>query len=89
MVNLPFEELRLIAQVTNISSYDKSSFYLIKALSETKSETPKPETPRLKTSKIISSKLKTSKSKTTKPKPRPEIRVNKKKFKNLEKILTN
>ena len=51
--------LRLIAQVRNISGYEnKSKEDLIKALSETKPETPKPQTPKLKTPKIISSKLK-------------------------------
>ena len=91
MVNLSFDELRLIAQVKNISGYEnKSKEDLIKAPSETKPETPKPdiskpETPKLKTPKIISSKLKISKLKTPKPKPRPKIRVNKKKFKKLRK----
>ena len=43
MINLSFEELRLIAQVKNISSYEnKSKEDLIKAPSETKPETPKP-----------------------------------------------
>ena len=75
MINLSSDELRLIAQVRNISSYEnKSKEDLIKALSET----PKPETPKLKTPKLISSKLKISKLKKPKPKPRPEIRVNKK-----------
>ena len=86
MINLSFDELKLIAQVRNISGYEnKSKEDLIKALSETKPETPKPETPKLKTLKLISSKLKISKSKIPKPKPRPEIRVNKKKFKKLRK----
>ena len=91
MINLSFDELRLIAQVKNISGYEnKSKEDLIKAPSETKPETPKPdisksETPKLKTPKIISSKLKISKLKTPKPKPRPEIRVNKKKLKKLRK----
>ena len=59
MINLSSDELRLIAQVRNISSYEnKSKEDLIKALSETKPETPKPQTPKLKTPKIISSKLK-------------------------------
>ena len=76
MINLSSDELRLIAQVRNISSYEnKSKEDLIKALSET----PKPETPKLKTPKLISSKLKISKLKKPKPKPRLEIRVNKKK----------
>ena len=82
MMNLSFDELRLIAQVRNISSYEnKSKEDLIKALSET----PKPETPKLKTPKLISSKLKISKLKKPKPKPRLEIRVNKKKLKKLRK----
>ena len=64
MINLSFDELRLIAKIRNISGYEsKSKEDLIKALSETKPETPKPEiskpeTPKLKTSKLISSKLK-------------------------------
>ena len=91
MINLSLDELRLIAQVKNISGYEnKSKEDLIKAPSETKPETPKPdiskpETPKLKTPKIISSKLKISKLKLPKPKPRPEISVNKKKFKKLRK----
>ena len=78
-INLSFDGLRLIAQVRNISGYEnKSKVDLIKALSETKPETPKPkipkpetpklktpkpETPKLKTPKLISSKLKISKLK--------------------------
>ena len=96
MINLSFDKLRLIAQVRNKSGYEnKSKEDLIKALSEPqpeiqkpeipKLESPKPEIPKLKTSKVISSKLKISKSKIPKPKPRPEIRVNKKKFKKLRK----
>ena len=91
MINLSFDKLKLIAQLRNISNYEnKSKEDLIKPLSEPKPEIPKPEIrkpeipkpeiPRLKTPKIISSKLKISKSKIPKPKPRPEIRVNKKKF---------
>ena len=69
MINLSFDELRLIAQVRNISDYEnKSKEDLIKALSEPKSESPKPEirkseppkselpkpkTPKLKTPKLI------------------------------------
>ena len=57
---------------------------MIKALSEPKSESPKPEipkpeTPKLKAQKLISRKLKIS----SKPKPRPKIRVNKKKLNKL------
>ena len=64
MINLSFDDVRLIAQVRNISGYEnKSREDLIKAFRETKPETPKPETPKLKTlklntPKIISSKLK-------------------------------
>ena len=94
MINLLFDELKLIAQVRNISNYEnKSQEDLIKALSEPKSEStkpkiPKPEIPKLKTlklktPKLISSKLKISKLKTPKPKPRSKIRVNKKKLKKL------
>ena len=96
MINLSFDELRLITQARNISGYENNSEEdLIKALSEPKSELPKPEilkpekpkhkTPKLKTPKIISSKLKIPKSKIPKPKPRPEIRVNKKNFKKHRK----
>ena len=69
MINLSFDELRLIAQVRNISGYEnKSKEDLIKALSEPKSESPRPEIPKLKTlklktPKLISSKLKISKLK--------------------------
>ena len=61
---------------------------MIKALSEPKSESSKPqiskpEIPKLKTPKLISAKLKISKSKISKPKPRPKIRVYKKKLKKL------
>ena len=39
------DELRLIAQIRNISNYEnKSKEDIIKALSEPKPETPKPET---------------------------------------------
>ena len=70
MINLSFDELKLIAQVRNISDYEnKSKEDLIKALSEPKSESPKPEIskseipkpetlkteiPKLKTPKLIS-----------------------------------
>ena len=89
MINLFFDELRLIAQARNISGYEnKSKEDLIKPLSEPKPEVPKPaipklKIPKLKTPKVISSKLKISKSKI--PKPWPEIRVNKKILKKLRK----
>ena len=81
MIDLSFDELRLIAKIRNIRDYEnKSKEDLIKALSEPKLETPKPETP----------KPKTSKTETPKPeKTKPEIRVNKKKFKTLRKDLMN
>ena len=44
MINLSFDELRLIAQIRNISDYEnKSKEDLIKTLSEPKPETPKPK----------------------------------------------
>ena len=50
MINLSFDELRLIAQIRNISDYEnKSKEDLIKALSESKPETLKPETPKPET----------------------------------------
>ena len=67
MINLSLDELRLIAQVRNMSGYEnKSKKDLIKALSEPKPEIPKleipkPEIRKLKTPKLISSKLKISK----------------------------
>ena len=72
MINLSFDELRLIAQIRNISDYEnKSKEDLIKALSEPKSESPKPEI---------------RKPEIPKPEiPRPETRVNKKKLKKLRK----
>ena len=47
MINLSLNELRLIAQIRNISDYEnKSKEDLIKALNETKPKTLKPETPK-------------------------------------------
>ena len=47
MINLSFDELKLIAQVRNINDYEnKSKEDLIKALSEPKSGSPKPEIPK-------------------------------------------
>ena len=56
VINLPFDELRLIAQIRNISDYkNKSKEDLIRALSETQSKPetkpkpePKPQTPKPK-----------------------------------------
>ena len=67
MINLSFHELRLIAQVRNISGYEnKSKEDLIKALSETKPETPKPEISKPETSKPETPKPETPKLKTPK-----------------------
>ena len=74
MINLSFDQLRLFGQIRNISDYEnKSKEDLIKILSETKQETPKPETPELETPKSEKLKL--------------EIKVNKKKLKKLRKDL--
>ena len=83
MINLSLDELRLIAQVRNISDYEnKSKEDLIKALSETK---PKPETkPEIKPKQI-------PKPQAPKPKPKPEpepkirVKTNKRKLKKLRK----
>ena len=87
MKNLSFDELRLIAQIRIISDYEnKSKEDFIKALSETKQETPKPET--LKSEKLKPETLKSEKLKPETPKPeniKSEIRVNKKKLKKLRK----
>ena len=87
MINLSFDELRLTAQIRNISNYEnKPKEDLIKALSETKQETPKSET--LKSEKLKPEALKSEKLKPETPKPKKmktEIRVNKKKLKKLRK----
>ena len=77
MITISFDELRLIAQIRNVSDYEnKSKKDLIKALSEPKSETlkPKPETlkPKLKTPKP---KTKSRKKPKLKPKPEPEPKI--------------
>ena len=90
MINLSFNELRLIAQLRNISDYEsKSKEDLIKALSEPKPQTPKPETkpePNPETPKLETPKPKLE---TPKPEPEPEpkleIKVNKKNLKRLRK----
>ena len=74
MINLSFDELRLIAQIRNISDYEnKSKEDLIKALSE-----PKPETKLKSGTPTQIPKQETSKQipkPETKPKPEPKIRV--------------
>ena len=72
MINLSFDELRLIAQIRNISDYEnKSKEDLIKALSEPE---PKPETKPKQTPK-------------PKPEPEPkiEVKVNKKRLEKIRK----
>ena len=65
MINLSFDELRLIAQIRNISDYEnKSKEDLIKALSKTK---PKPETSKPDTKPKPKRKSQT-------PQPKPEIK---------------
>ena len=69
MINLSFDELRLIAQIRNISDYEnKSKEDLIKALSEPKPETSKPKTP-----------------KSPEPEPKIEVKTDKRKLKKLRK----
>ena len=75
MINLSFDELRLIAEIRNINDYEnKSKEDLMKALSETKPK-PKPEP-----------KPQTPKPETKPQTPKSEIRVNKRKFKKLREI---
>ena len=83
MINLSFDELRLIAQIRNISDYEnKSKEDLIKALSEPKPETPKPKTPR-------TPKPKPKTQKTPEPEPKIKVKTDEMKLKTLEKILIN
>ena len=101
MINLSFDELRLIAQIRNLSDYEnKSKEDLIKAFSETKQKTTKLETPKQKTPKLETSKQKTPKQKTPKSeklkpekakseKTKLEIRVNKKKLKDFDELRHN
>ena len=85
MINLSLDELRLIAQIRNISDYEnKSKEDLIKALSETK-QSPKPETPKPKPETPNTRKKPKQTKPEAEPKPKPEIRVNKRKLKKLRK----
>ena len=90
MINLSFDELRLIAQVRNISDYEnKSKDDLIKALSEPKPKTPKPKPETLKPKPEKPGKPK-PKPKKTKPKPEPEarkirVKTDKRKLRKLRK----
>ena len=70
MINLSFDELR---QIRNISNYEnKSKEDLIKALREPKPETPKSETKPKQTSK-------------PKPEPKIDVKVNKKRLEKTRK----
>ena len=72
MINLSLDELRLIAQVRNISDYEnKSREDLIKALSEPKPETKSKLIPKLKSEKKPKPKPKPE----TKTKPQPETKL--------------
>ena len=79
MINLSFDELRLIAQIRNIRDYENKSIEdVIKELSETNPEVPKLETkPKAETPK--------PKPQTPKTEAKIEIKVNKRKFKKLRK----
>ena len=79
MINLSFDEIRLMAQLRNISDYEnKSKEDLIKALRETK---PKPQTPKPEPKPQTPKPEPEPKPQT--PKPEPEIRANKRKLKKL------
>ena len=83
MINLSFDELRLIAQIRNISDYEnKSKEDLIKALREPKPETPKPK-PETKIDQTPKAKPKLK----SEPELEPKIRVksDKRKLKKLRK----
>ena len=70
MINLSFDELRLIAQIRNISDYEnKSKEDLIKALSE-----PKPETKITKT-KITNTKTRNKTKANIKTKTKTRTRT--------------
>ena len=92
MINLSLDELRVIAQIRNISDYEnKSKEDLIKALSEPKPETPKPDTKPKPKSQTQKQKPKTKPKQTSKPKPKPEpepkieVKTNKRKLEKLRK----
>ena len=84
MINLSLDQLRLIAEIRNISDYEKKPKEgLIKAHSE-----PKPEAQPKQTSKPEQTpKPETKPKQITKPEPEPklEIKVNKKKLKKILK----
>ena len=88
MINLSFDELKLITQIRNISGYEnKSKEDLIKALSEPKpKQTPKPQTkPETKPESKPKPETKPKQAPKQTPKSKPEIRINKTKFKKFRK----
>ena len=84
MINLSLNELKLIAQIRNISDYEnKSKEDLIKALNETKPKTLKPETPKT----TPETKPKTTPKQTLKQETKLEVKFNRKKLEKLKKRL--
>ena len=87
MINLSFDELRLIAQIRNINDYEnKYKEGFIRALSEPKPEILKPQTPKPKPE----TKPKQTPKPDTKLKPEPQIpkvraKTNKTKLRKLRK----
>ena len=82
MMNLSLDELRLIAQIRNISEYEnKSKEDLIKALSEPKPETKPKSKPQTKPKQTPKTETKPKQT----PKPEPKIKINKKKLEEIEK----
>ena len=80
MINLSLNELKLIAQIRNISDYEsKSKEDLIKAFIEPKPKTLKPETPKT----TPETKPKTTPKQTLKPETKLEVKSNRKKLKKL------
>ena len=78
MINPLLDEVRLIAQIRNISNYEnRSKEDLIKALSE-----PKPE---IKLETKPKTKPETKPKQTLKPEAKLEVKFNMKKFKKLRK----
>ena len=92
MINLSFDELRLIAQIRNINDYEnKYKEGFIRALSEPKPETLKPQTPKPKPeTQKPETKPKQTPKPDTKLKPEPQIpkvraKTNKTKLRKLRK----
>ena len=76
MINLSFDELRLIAQIRNINDYEnKSKEDFIKTLIEPETPKPKPETPKPETPKPKTPKPRTKARKKPKPELETKIRL--------------